>query len=293
MGHEQYDREGKAIRTGIAINALFFVIEAVVGIVSGSIALTSDAVHDLSDVFSLSIAWYATKKASAPRTEHMTWGYHRTTILAAFINSLVLVLLALLIFYSSYRRILDPTPVNGGLVFGVAILGVVANGAIVWNLKKRATGSPNVKSIMWHMAEDVLGWCGVLVSGIVLMVSDFFAIDAIVGILIGCIVIWGAYQVMRETAEILLESTPAGMDTHAVREAICSIGQIQSVHDLHIWSIGASSYALSAHVTVPDMRVSETRQLSEQVQGLLRAQYGIDHATITFETADSACAMKH
>ncbi len=293
MGHEQYDKEGKAIRTGILINALFFVIEAVVGIVSGSIALTSDAVHDLSDVFSLSMAWYATKKASSPRNDRMTWGYHRTTILVAFVNSLVLVLLALLIFYSSYRRILNPVPVNGSLVLGVAILGVAANGAIVWNLKKRAAGSPNVKSIMWHMTEDVLGWCGVLVSGIVLTVSEFYAIDAIVGGLIGCIIIWGAYQIMRETAEILLESTPAGMDTQAVREAICSVGQIQSVHDLHIWSLGASSYALSVHVTVPDMRVSETRQLSTQVQGLLKAQFGIGHATITFETANSACAMPH
>jgi cobalt-zinc-cadmium efflux system protein len=293
VGTTHYAEEGRAIRTGILINALFFMLEATVGVVAGSVALTSDAVHDLSDVFSLGLAWYATKKAAAPRTDRMTWGYHRTTIIVAFVNSIVLVLLALIIFYSSYRRILDPSPVRGDLVLAVAVIGILANGSIVYNLYKKSRGSPNVKSIMWHMAEDALGWCGVLVSGIVLVASDFYAIDAIVGIAIGCIVVWGAYQVLRETAEILLESAPIGMDMQAVRESICSVGQITSVHDLHVWSLGATSYALSAHVTVPDMRVSETRALREQVQGLLREQYGIAHATLTFETADDACSLPH
>lgn len=293
MDNDHYAREGKAIRTGIAINLLFFCVEAVAGFLSGSIALTSDAVHDLSDVFALSLAWYATKKAGAPRTDRMSWGYHRTTIIVAFVNSIVLVMLAIIVFYASYLRILDPSPVRSDIVLAVAVLGIAANAAIVWNLYKKARGSPNAKSIMWHMAEDALGWGGVLVSGIVLFFTDFYAIDALAGIAIGCIVLWGAYQVIRETAEILLESVPSHIDVQSVRDSICSVGSAQSVHDLHIWSLGARTYALSAHVIVPDMRVSESQLLGAQIQDLLRVQYGIQHSTITFETTEGACSMVH
>ncbi len=289
----RYAAESSSIRWGIVLNAVFFVFEAVAGVVSGSVALISDAVHDLSDVFALSLSWLAVRKADAPRDARRSWGYHRAAILAAFVNSLVLMALAGFVFVQSYARLRAPEPVDGGIVFGVAVIGIVVNGAVALRLSRHAQTSLNARSIFWHMAEDALGWLGVLVSGVVLLLSDFYAIDALAGIFIGAVILRGAYGVLKDAAEILLEATPAGIDPDAVSDTICSIGDVMGVHDLHIWSIGSDILALSAHVIVPDMRLSASEGLTAQIQQQLAAQYGILHATIAYETADTACDLPH
>jgi cobalt-zinc-cadmium efflux system protein len=287
-GHD-YGRSRRSILQGIVVNGLFTIVELVVGIFSNSLALISDAVHDLTDTMALAFSWWATRYAETPSDSQRTWGYHRATILAAFVNGIGLVLITLFIFYRAYGRILSPEPVEGTYVLGVAIIGIIANGYIVWRLRSSSRRDVNLKSIYWHMSEDALGWGGVLVAGIVMTFTHFYLIDPLISIIIGLIVLSGAYSVLRETVDILLESVPSHIDIEDVRSAMLDHEEVNDVHDLHIWVIGPSHYALSAHVKVDEMEIRDTDPILQDLRSMLQKRYGITHVTISFETAECLC----
>jgi len=272
----------KYIVFGIVLNGSFTIIEFIVGLISNSLALMSDALHDLTDTLALFLAWFAAKKADDEPTEKKTWGYQRATILAAFVNGIVLVVLTLFIFYRAYLRILNPEPVLGGYVLVLAIIGIVINGAIVLRLWKAKDRDVSIKSIFWHIGEDALGWVGVFIAGIVIVFTDFFIIDPLISILIGLIVLRGAWGIIKETTNILLEGVPKEINLKQVESEIKDVKDVKDVHDTHIWSIGSNYYALSAHVVVKDMLICDTNKIIDTVNKMLENKFNISHTTLAF-----------
>ncbi|MCC7572818.1 MAG: cation diffusion facilitator family transporter [Candidatus Methanofastidiosum sp.] len=281
--HDHYDEAKKSILYGIILNSIFTVIELVGGILSNSLALLSDTIHDFSDSVALGISYYANQKAQSSPTKNMTFGYRRTTILAALINSTVLILLTFFIFYRAYLRILNPEPVDGKMVFVIAVFGIITNGAIAFKMLKGKDKDLNIKSVFWHITEDFLGWVGVLIAGAVISLTGFYMIDPIISILIGLIVIYSAWGIFKESLNIILEGVPEGIDVNDIESEIRNIENVNNVHDLHVWSLGTNYNALSAHVVISDMTVDQSHEILNNINSILKEKFNIKHTTIEFE----------
>lgn len=292
---KNYEKENrKQIKFGIILNGSFTIIEFIVGVISNSLALMSDALHDLTDTFALLLSFFASKKAEEKPTETKTWGYQRATILAAFVNGIFLVVLTLFIFYRAYTRILNPEPVKGLLVLGLAIFGILFNGAIVVKMWKSKDRDLNIKSIFWHISEDALGWIGVLIAGIVITFTNFYVIDSIVSIAIGVIVLMGAWGIIKEATNILLEGVPKGISIEKVKKELKNIKPVKDVHDIHVWCTSSNYYILSAHIEVPeDMRICETNKIISKIEKTLKKKFNITHTTLAFESKKCEYKNKH
>ena len=281
--HDHYREAKKSIRYGIILNSIFTVIELVGGILSNSLALLSDTIHDFSDSVALVISYYANEKAQGTPTKDMTFGYRRTTILAAFINSTILIILTFFIFYRAYLRILNPEPVNGKMVFIIAIFGIMANGLIAFKMLRGKDKDLNIKSVFWHITEDFLGWVGVLIAGAIISLTGFYIIDPIISILIGLIVIYSAWGIVKESVNIILEGVPEGLNVKKIENEIKNIENVNDVHDVHIWAIGTNYNALSAHVVISNMTVDQSHEVLIKINFRLKEKYNIKHTTIEFE----------
>jgi cobalt-zinc-cadmium efflux system protein len=281
--HDHYNEARKSILYGIILNSVFTGIELVGGILSNSLALLSDTIHDFSDSVALGISYYANKKAQSSPTKTMTFGYRRTTILAALINSTVLIVLTLLIFYRAYLRILNPEPVNGKIIFVIAIFGIITNGVIALKMFRGKDKDLNIKSVFWHIAEDFLGWLGILIAGTIIYLTGIYIIDPIISILIGLIVIYSAHDIVKSSVNIILEGVPEGLDIGEIEEEITNIENVNGVHDLHAWSLGTNYNALSAHVVITNMTVDQSHKILNEINSVLKEKFNIKHTTIEFE----------
>ena len=267
----------------IALTLSIMVVEVVGGWWANSLALLSDAGHMLTDVLALGMALFAVAVACRPATARKTYGYHRVEILTALTNGVVLVVIALAIFYEAYRRLVDPKPVAAGLVLGVAGLGLVANLAGMWILS-RASVNLCVRSARMHVVSDALSSGGVLAGGLVMQLTAWYRIDAMISFGIGVAILVGAFHIVRETVDILLESAPSGMELDDVSRAIVSVGGITGVHDLHIWSITSGMTALSGHVILDNVTLARSDDLLNRIKEMLRQRFQIEHTTIQFES---------
>jgi len=280
--HDHYKEAKKSILYGIALNSIFTVIELVGGILSNSLALLSDTIHDFSDSVALGISYYANQKAQSSPTKTMTFGYRRTTILAAFINSTILMALTFFLFYS-YLRILNPEPVNGKMVFVIAIFGIITNGIIAFKMLRGKDKDLNIKSVFWHITEDFLGWFGVLIAGTIIYFTGAYIIDPIISILIGLIVIYIAWGIVKESANIILEGVPEGLNVQEIGTEIKNIQNVNDAHDIHVWSLGTDYNALSAHVVISNMTVDQSHEVLNKINIMLKEKFSIEHTTIEFE----------
>lgn len=281
--HDHYHEAKKSILYGIILNSVFTIIELVGGILSNSLALIGDTIHDFSDSVALGISYYANQKAQSSPTKTMTFGYRRTTILAALINSIVLIALTLLIFYRAYLRILNPEPVDGKMVFVIAIFGIIANGMIALKMFRGKDKDLNIKSVFWHITEDFLGWIGVLIAGIIIYLTGIYIIDPIISILIGLIVIYSAWDIVKSSVNIILEGVPDGLNIGEIEEEITNIENVDGVHDVHVWSLGTNYNALSAHVVIKNMTVDQSHKILNEINSILKEKFNIKHTTIEFE----------
>ena len=275
---------GNHLIFGIIMNASFTIIEFIAGLLSNSLALLSDAVHDLSDTIALLISLFATKKAQAAPTERQSFGFHRATILAATLNAVMLVILTLFIFYRAALRIMHPEPIKAIIVFWVAIFGVVFNGIVVLRMWKDKDKDLNLRSAFWHLAEDALGWIGVLIAGVIMIFTGWYIVDPLISILIGLLVLRGAWGVLTEAVNILMEGTPKGIDLCAVKKTIMKHKEIKGVHDLHIWSLGGGYTILSCHICVDDMTLSTVQKIIHNLHIDLFEKHRIRHVTIEPES---------
>lgn len=273
------------LKFGLLLNTSFTIFEFIVGIISGSLALISDAGHNLTDSLSLLIVFFAQKIAKREANVDHSYGYGRATILAAFVNGIILVLLALFIFYEAFGRIMKPESVSGSLVAGVAFVGILVNGTIALLFRKNQD-SLHIKSAYVNMFFDTLASIGALLAGLLIILTKRTIFDPLIGILIGILLLRSSWEVVRDAMHVLLEGVPEGVDIRKVKETICSIQKVKGVDDLHIWAISSHYAALSCHVIIESCSLEESMKLTEKIKDELYAKFNIDHATIETELTE-------
>lgn len=266
---------------GLAVTGVILAVEVAGGLLAGSLALLGDAGHVLLDGLALGLSWFAVRQSRRPPNPSRTFGYHRTGILAAAVNSLVLILLSLFLGYRSYLRLLHPAPVAGPVMIGAAAAGLILNLIVASRLHGHS--SLNLRSAMWHALGDAGAALGVIVAGILVAVWHLYRADAMMGLLIALIIVVGALRLLAEAVDVLMEGTPAHVDLDRLTEALRSLPGVRNVHDLHVWSITTDWNALSCHLVVDHRSLAESQKLLRELEELLRERFGIQHSTVQIE----------
>ncbi|MHB8182096.1 MAG: cation diffusion facilitator family transporter [Acidithiobacillus ferrivorans] len=272
---------------GIALNLSIVVVEVIVGLIANSLGLLSDAAHNFTDITALGITWYGMAQAKKPPNAEKTFGYHRTGILTALINAITIVLVTAWIFYEAYQRFLNPQPVAGRLVLVTAAIALFANLSIVGILKKAHSGDINIRGAILHLIGDAAASAAVLVAGLVIIATGWYPVDPLISIIIGLALLWGAWGIIRETLEIFLEEAPRAIEVNKLVAEMKEEKGVRDIHDIHVWTIGSGLYALSCHVLVEDVMVSEGGHILKDLREMLVRDFGIIHATLEIES--SAC----
>jgi cobalt-zinc-cadmium efflux system protein len=282
--HEQsYSRSGKRnLGIALAITEVFFVIELVGGIITNSLALAADAWHMLNDASALAFALVAAWIAERPIDVKKTYGYHRTEILAAFLNGIFLWAVAIFIFYEAILRFQRPATVESLEMLVIAVAGLIANGLCAIVLSQSRSESLNIKGAFLHVLSDTLGSVGAISAGIVMFFTGWFQADPLISMLIGLLIFYGSLKLVRESINVLLEAVPAGIDANAVEQRIIELKGVKGVHDLHIWCITPTKMCImSAHVVVK--KGTNKKKLLSDLISILKEEFGIDHTTIQLE----------
>ena len=274
---------GRVLGWSIAATVAFVALEAAAGIRAHSLALLSDAGHNFTDALALLLAAFGFYLESRPADEEKTYGYHRAGVLAAFINALTLLLLALYIFHESYQRLVAPPVVDELTMLVVVGFGLVVNVAIMRGLRAGKNSDLNIRAAYAHMLGDALGSVGIILGAIAIRYTGWQRIDPALSILIGLLIVWTAWDIVKESLNILLEGLPRGMRLHHVVAAIRGVEGVLEVHDLHVWSLGSSVHALSCHVLIRDLPPSESESILKRINAELDARFHIRHTTIQFE----------
>jgi cobalt-zinc-cadmium efflux system protein len=288
--HGGDDRTTRVLRFSLALTAAYVVLLVIAGIRSHSLALLSEAGHNLSDFIALLLSLVAVYLHSRPPSSRHTYGYHRAGVLAALVNAASLVIIAFLIFYEAARRIQQPQQVHAGVMVWVAAAGVLLNGAIALTLY-RTDRDVNIRSALLHEIGDTLSTAAVIAGGWAILATGQSWIDSALSFGIGALILWSSFGIMRETLNILLEGTPRGMELARVEAAIREVSGVNDVHDLHVWSIGSETRALSCHISIADIPPSVSERILRDVKARLRQDFRIHHTTIQFEHA--VCDVAH
>ncbi len=269
----------------LGLTLLFVVFEAAAGFFSNSLALLTDAAHNLTDVIALGLSWFAIRLTTQPANSRQTYGYHRAGILVALVNSTTLVVIAIGIFVEAYRRFTFPSEVQAGILVGVGAVAFIINLVTALLVKKGSEHDLNLRSAFLHLMGDVLSTLGAVIAGIVIYFTDWNWLDPLVSVLIGVMILWSAWGILRETIDILLESTPRDVNMDAMVRDITQIEGVLGVHDLHVWSITSGLRTMSAHILTQDAPISTCSGIQAQVNELLAHRYNIAHATLQLECA--------
>jgi cobalt-zinc-cadmium efflux system protein len=288
----------RVLKISLGVTLAYIVLLVVAGIRAHSLALLSEAGHNLSDFLALLLSLVAVYLQARPASSTKTYGYHRAGVLAALVNAVSLVAVAFFIFYEAFRRLQHPEHVQASVMMWVAAAGVVMNGVIALMLYRaagrsggRSGGDVNIRSALLHEVGDTLSTAAVIAGGWAILVTGDYWIDSVLSIAIGVLILWSGFGIVRETLNILLEGTPRGVKLESVEVAIRSIDGVNDVHDLHCWSIGSETRALSCHIAIADIPPSVSERILRDVKECLHHDFHIDHTTIQFEHAE--CEVAH
>lgn len=287
-GQANYSR---AFAIGTALNVGFVIIEAVYGYFAHSLALFADAGHNLSDVLGLLLAWGASALARRPPTRRYTYGLRGSSILAALFNAILLLLAMGAIAWEAIRRFSDPSPVAGGTVIGVAVVGIVINTATALMFMSGRQGDLNIRGAFLHMAADAIVSAGVVLAGIAIVVTGWLWFDPVVSLIIVAVVVVGTWQLLRDSVNLALDAVPEGISPQAVQTYLAERRGVTQVHDLHIWAMSTTETALTAHLVMPSGYPGDAF-LAETCKEL-HDHFGIEHSTLQVETGDRnhPCAL--
>lgn len=296
--HHKNERDMRSLMRplfiALSITATFTFIEFLGGLLSKSLALMSDAGHMFMDSLALALSLMALRIAFRPPTEKKTFGFSRAEILAAFLNSTALIVLSLLIVYEAILRILEPPEIDAPLMLIVALAGLCANGAGIYFLHDISKTNLNVKGAFLHVVGDLLSSIAVIAGAIMIYFFNVTAIDPILGILIACLILYGAIRLLLQSTNILLESTPSHLELDTVRRNVLEIDGIIDVHDLHIWTISSGLYSMSAHLVINDRMISECSSIVKACKNMLETKFAITHTTFQLECdkcPENSCAF--
>jgi cobalt-zinc-cadmium efflux system protein len=283
-GHSHPTLEPAVLGWAMAATLLLVVAEIFGGILGRSVALLNDAVHNLSDVPAIGISYLAMRWAQRPADSEKTYGYHRAGTLAAFTNSIVLVLLSLWLGYEAFERFRSPVTVVESWMIWTSLAALAVNGGITLALV-RGRQDLNLRSILVHNFGDALSNIAIIAGAIAIHMTRLRWIDPLLGIAIGLLVLWSSIGILRQSSHILLEGRPQGVSVEEVARAVLAVSGVQEVHDVHIWSLGAAHNALSLHARIPDMHLDECERILSEIQQKVAGSFGIGHTTVQFERA--------
>ncbi|MEO5656360.1 MAG: cation diffusion facilitator family transporter [Nitrospiria bacterium] len=276
---------GRRLLYAIVLNLGIIVVEGIGGWWAQSVGLLSDAAHNATDIAVLIISWYAIRQAGKPSHARRTFGYHRAEIVTALANATLFLVMTAVLIAESFQRILAPVPVDGVVVALVATLAFAANGWTALLLRRSAASNLTVKSAFLHMVADALISLGVIVSGLVIAMTGWNALDPALGVVISLVIAGEAWKIVRESIAILLEGVPRDIDTEAVAAHLRAAEGVRDINDLHIWALGSGLSALSCRIVVEDMPISRSERLTGEIKRGLLDRFGIGHATVEYETA--------
>jgi len=259
------------------------VVEAVGGFLANSLALLSDAGHMLTDVMALLLSLFALQLATRPLSSTRTYGFYRMEILAALVNGTALIFISGFILYEAYQRFAVPQVVETGIMLPVAMIGLVANGVAALVMVRSSKESLNIRGAYLHILGDALSSLGVIVGGIIIYFTEWFVVDPIISAIICMVILRGAYILVRDSVNILLEAVPKEVDLEELQRALRTIPGVNDLHHVHLWTITSGRHALSAHVLLDDVMLSRAGEILVDINQLLRDKFRISHTTIQFE----------
>jgi cobalt-zinc-cadmium efflux system protein len=280
----------RVLQLSMVLTAAYVAATFFFGLRAHSLALISEAGHNLSDLVAILLSFVAVYFQARPANEQKTFGYQRAGVLAAFINAATLVVLSAWIAFEALHRLSAPVPVQPRIMMIVAAAGVLMNGTVA-TLLWRFSGDVNIRSVFLHMLGDTLSTAAVIAGGAAILFTGLTWIDPVLSILIAGMILVSSISIIRETLNILLEGTPRNMQLTEIREAMASVQGVLDVHDLHVWSLGSNSHALASHVTIPEMPTSECSDILTGINCALRDRFHITHTTIQFEI--TGCETTH
>ena len=279
---------GRAFAIGITINLAYVGIEALAGLTTGSMALLADAGHNLSDVLGLAVAWAGLRLAQRTASARYTYGLKRSGILAALFNAVLLVVACGAIAVEAVRRLADPQPVPGTVIMAVAAGGILVNGITAWLFARGRAGDVNIRGAYLHMLADAGVSAAVVVSGLIILKTSLYWIDPALSLVVVAVILRGTLGLLRESVAMALDAVPDGIDAQAVAEFLKSRPGVVTVHDLHIWPMGTTGTALTAHLVMPEGHSGDAALAA--LAHDLEHRFGIDHATIQIETGTADCS---
>lgn len=287
--HKHHYSDVKNIKVAFFLNLSFTIIEIIGGILTNSVAILSDAVHDLGDSVTLGLSWYFQKLSKKPRTKVYTYGYKRFSLLGALINSIILLIGSVVILFHAIPRLFNPQQPDTKGMLVLAIIGVIVNGLAVLRLRKGS--SINEKVVSLHLMEDVLGWLAVLIGALIMNFVDAPIIDPILSLVISLYIFFNVFRNMREGLRIILQGSPSKLDIDEVENILLTMINVDSVHDLHAWTIDGEFNILTIHVVLKeDISLEKQQKLKIDIrESMLRL--GVQHCTIEFELQDEDCEM--
>lgn len=284
--HHSAQFQQRSLTLAILLNFTFALTELFTGLFANSLVLIAGALHDFGDVVALLLSYLGLRLSLLPPNHRRTFGYRKVRILVAFVNALALGVFTVLVIRAAVFRIIQPEPVKSPVLILIAVLGIGVNGAAVFILRQHQK-SLNIKAAMWHLLDDLFGFIAVLIGGLIIRFTGWSVIDPFLSILVGCLVLYGTWRVFRQSASILIDSTPRDLPFEDVRRYILDFApEIEGVHDLHIWSLGEGERALMAHLVVRDAPVSSFHPLLSRLECGLKERFAINHITLELECAE-------
>ena len=288
---EQLTRRESSLKRALALTAVILLVEFAGGVLSHSLALLSDAGHVLTDVFALGLAWFALAQSRRPADRRRTYGYHRVSILAALVNAVTLIVIVLAIGFEAVRRLMAPQPVQGAIVIVAALVGVAVNAYVIFGL--RGDKSLNMRAAFLHVAGDIGASVGVVVAGAVILFTGWLYIDPLLSLAIAALIAYGAWGIVRETVNLLMEGTPSEVDLAQVSREITGTERVTGLHDLHVWALSSDETALSVHVVVGECPLSDAEHLVRDLEQRLCSRFDIGHTTIQVESCHPCGDIEH
>jgi cobalt-zinc-cadmium efflux system protein len=288
--HGPADSWSKRLVVSMVINLIIPIVQIIAGILAGSMALISDALHNLSDCTALLISYVALKIGRRGPTLSQTFGYRRLEVMAAVFNTALLFGAGFYIAVESWGRMKNPVPIQGNLVIGAALIGVLANGLSTWMLHGGAKESLNLRGAFLHMWIDTLTSLGVALLGVIWLFHPWYWLDPLVSWIIVLLIMYNGWGILKEALLILMNATPPGIDLEAIQKEVENLKEVEGLHHLHVWNPSVGSIALAAHIIVPDQMLGQVDALAQEVRAVLLNKFKIDHPILQFEA--TSCASK-
>ena len=289
---EGVNRGGTRLRLALGLTLVILVVELAGGLLSHSLALLSDAGHVLTDVFALGLAWFAIEQSKRPADQRRSYGYQRVGILAALLNAVALIVIVLAIGFEAVRRLMAPELVQGGTVIATALVAIAINVFVLLTLRAEVNNL-NLRAALLHVTGDVAASAGVVIAGGVILLTGWLYIDPLLSLAIAALIAYGAWGIVRETVNLLMEGTPPDINMAAVSSEISGTDLVTGVHDLHVWALSSEDVALSCHIVIADTSLGDAEHVVRDLEGRLCSQFAIGHTTIQVESCHPCGEIHH